>query len=116
MNEFFSQLSGLQCESYLEGKKKEDFKDPIITLVLQGEKGATLSIFEKSDQKDKANPALSSGNNYPFLLQTYKVEMIRKALKEIRGEKIEAQAGPTARLYASNESGMMRAIGSRRGE
>lgn len=96
MNEFFSQLSGLQCASYLEGKKKEDFKNPIITLVLRGEKDATLSIFEKNDQKDTANPALSSGNNYPFLLQTYKVEMIRKSLKEIRGEKTEAQAGPAA--------------------
>jgi hypothetical protein len=94
MNEFFSQLSGLQCDSYLEGKKKEDFKDPIISIALRGEKGSTLSIFEKNDQKDKTYPALSSDNGYPFVLQTYKVEMIRKALKEIRGEKTEMQAGP----------------------
>jgi hypothetical protein len=95
MNEFFSQLSGLQCDSYLEGKKKEDLKDPIISIALQGEKNATLSIFEKNDQKDKTYPALSSDNGYPFVLQTYKVEMIRKALREIRGEKIEPQTGPT---------------------
>jgi hypothetical protein len=94
INELFSQLSGLQCESYLDGRKKEDFKDPIISIVLQGEKGATLSILEKNEQKDKVNPAFSSGNNAPFLLQTYKVELIRKALQEIRGEKIATQSGP----------------------
>jgi hypothetical protein len=91
MNEFFAQLSELQCDAYPEGKKKEDLKNPIISLHLQGEKNANLSIFDKGNQKDKENPGLSSDNNYPFLLQTYKVEMIRKALREIRGEKIEPQ-------------------------
>lgn len=94
MNEFFSQLSGLQCDSYLEGKKKEDFKDPIISIVLQGEKVSNLSIFGKNDQKDKGNPALSASSSYPFLLQTYKVELIKKILQEIRGEKTETQVGP----------------------
>jgi hypothetical protein len=93
MNGLFSQLTEFQCESYLEGKKKEDFKDPILTIALQGEKGATLTIFEKNNQNEKINPAISSGNNYPFFIQTYKIEMIRKALKEIRGDRNEAQAG-----------------------
>jgi hypothetical protein len=87
MNELFSHLTGLQCDSYLEGKKKEDFKDPIISIALQGERGETLSIFEKNDQKDNGTPAISSGSSYPFILQKIKVELIRKTLKEIRGEK-----------------------------
>ena len=93
MNELFSQLTGLQCESYLEGKKKEDFKDPVISIALQGEKGATLAIFSKTD-KDTGYPAISSGNDYPFVLQKFKVDLIRKALKEIRAEKNEPQNGP----------------------
>jgi hypothetical protein len=96
MNELFSQLTGLQCESYLEEKKKEDFKDPIISIALQGEKSGTLAIFSKTDQKDTGNPAISSGNDYPFVLQKFKVELIRKAVKEIRAEKNEPQAGPTS--------------------
>ena len=95
MNELFSQLTGLQCESYLEGKKKEDFKDPIISIALQGKKDVTLAIFPKTDQKDTGNPAISSENDYPFIIQKFKVELIRKAVKEIRSEKNEPQAEPT---------------------
>ena len=96
MNELIAQLTGLQCESYLEGKKKEDFEDPIISIALQGGKGGSLDIFAKTDQKDNGNPAISSENKDPFVLQKFKVELIRKAVKEIRTEKTEAQAGPAA--------------------
>jgi hypothetical protein len=99
MADLFSLLTGLQCDSYLENKKKQDFKDkdPLISITLRGEKGATLSIFEKNDHKDKdtGNPAISSGSSSPFILQKLKVEQIRKTLKELRGEKTETQAGPT---------------------
>ena len=93
MNALFSQLSGLQCESYLEGKKKEDFKDPVLSIALRGEKDGTLAIFMKGDQKDADNPAISSENDYPFVLPKFKVELIRKALKEIHAEPNETQAG-----------------------
>ncbi len=94
INELFSQLSGLQCDSYLDGKKKEDFKDPTLSIALHGERSGTLSIFEKNDQKTNGTPAISSASSSPFILQKSKVELIRKALKEIRGEKNEPQAGP----------------------
>ena len=94
MNELFSQLSGLQCDSYLDGKKKEDFKDPTLSIALHGERSGTLSIFEKNDQKANGTPAISSASSSPFILQKSKIELIRKTLKEIRGEKNETQAGP----------------------
>ena len=94
MNELFSQLTGLQCDSYLENKKKQDFKDPVISIILRGEKGNTLSIFEKNEQRDTGNPAISSRSSSPFILQKFKVEQVRKVLKELRGEKSETQAGP----------------------
>ncbi len=94
MNELFSHLSGLQCDSYLDGKKKEDFKDPTLSIALHGERNGTLSIFEKHDQKSNGTPAISSESSSPFFLQKMKVELIRKTLKEIRGEKNEPQAGP----------------------
>jgi hypothetical protein len=94
INELFSLLTGLQCDSYLEGKKKQDFKDPVISIALRGEKGDTLAIFERSEQKDTGNPAISSRSSSPFILQKLKIEQIRKVLKELRGEKSETQAGP----------------------
>ncbi len=93
MNDLFSALDNLQCQSYLEGKKKDAFKDPILEISLQGEKNATLSIFEKTDAKATAYPALSSINSYPFSLQEYKFELIKKAVNAVRVEKNEPQPG-----------------------
>jgi Domain of unknown function (DUF4340) len=101
INDLFSELTGLQCESYLEGKKKEDLKDPILVVDLKGDKNATLSIFEKSDNKAASYPAISSTNAYPFSLQKYKIELIRKAIKEIHAEKSQAQPNVVKKSTAS---------------
>jgi hypothetical protein len=93
IHELLTQLAGLQCDSYLEGKTKEGFKNPILSISLLGETSANLSIFNKTDPNDKGNPGISSSNNYPFLLQSYKIELIRKALGEIRGDGKEVQNG-----------------------
>ena len=93
MNEFFSLLTGLQCESYLDNRSKEDFEDPILSVTLKTGKSATLSLFAKEDQKDGGYPAVSSEQPSPFVLQKFKVELLQKAIREIRGEKSEPQAG-----------------------
>jgi hypothetical protein len=93
MNDLFSELHGLQCQSFLEGKKKQDFKDPIIVVSLAGKKTATLSIFGNSDKKAMSYPAISSTNDYPFSLPKYKIEIIRKAIKEMHIEKSHHQSG-----------------------
>ncbi len=93
MNDLFSELNGLQCQSYLTGKKKEDFKDPSIVVSLISNKTATLSIFETSDKKAASSPAISSTNAYPFSLPKYKIEIIKKAIKEMDMEKSRNQTG-----------------------
>jgi hypothetical protein len=93
MNDLFSELHGLQCQSFLEGKKKEDFKDPIIVISLKGDKTATLSIFGNNDKKATSYPAISSTNAYPFSLPKYKIEIIRKAIQEMHIEKSHHQSG-----------------------
>ncbi len=92
MNDFISELTGLQCDSYVEGGKKSDFKDPILAVTLKGDKESTLSIFEKSDKKADSYPAVSSTNDYPFYLPKYRIELIRKAIKEVHVEKSEQKA------------------------
>jgi hypothetical protein len=103
MNQLVDQLSGLQCESFLEWKKKEDFSNPTLSITLKGQQITTLSIFDKADQKEKSNPAVSSANNSPFLLQAYRVELLRKAVKEVRGDKKEAPPTPEIPPTASQK-------------
>ena len=100
MNEFFAPLTDLQCESYLDNKKKEDFENPLLTITLHADTGIhpetspTLSIFEKENQKDNSFPAISSEQDSPFVLQKFKVDLLTKAIKELRGEKKDSQSDP----------------------
>lgn len=102
MNDFISELTGLQCDSYVEGKKKADFKEPILVIALKGDKESTLSIFEKSDKKADSYPAISSTNDFPFYLPKYRIELIRKAIKEVHVEKTEPKAEEKGKPVAQN--------------
>ena len=79
INNFFNNASNLKCESYIAGKTKSDFTDPIYTITMTGAKTYTLSIFEKINPDDNAYPAVSSENDYPFMLPGYKMDnMVKK--------------------------------------
>ena len=69
-------LSRLNCSAYIEGRKKEDFTEPVYTIQLQGAKAYSLSIFEKTKEEDKTRPAVSSDNAFPFLLPDYQANRI----------------------------------------
>jgi hypothetical protein len=71
-------LSDLHCERYIDDRKKEDYKDPICTLLLKGTQEYTLSIFEKGDKNDENYPATSSENDYPFMLPKWQAENLMK--------------------------------------
>lgn len=68
INRLLSTLQKLECKSYIEGKKKEDFKDPIYTITLEGADEHVLKIFEKLNKKGREYPAVSSKNDFPFML------------------------------------------------
>jgi len=76
-------LSNLQCEKYIGDRKKSDFLDPIYTLELKGVKEYTLSIFTQNEKDDQNYPAISSENDYPFLLSKHRAENIIKLIDEI---------------------------------
>ena len=85
LDSILDQLSDLRCDQYLDDKKKEDFKEPIYTIKIKGQKEYVLSIYEKHEEPDKEGktgsdkyPVLSSENPYPFLLSTYKAERLMK--------------------------------------
>lgn len=79
MNNLFNNLSRLQCQSFIAGKTKADFTKPLYTVTLTGAKTITLSVFEKLKNEDETYPAVSSENDYPFMLPAYKIDsMVKK--------------------------------------
>ncbi len=79
INNFFNNVSKLKCQSYISDKTKADFIEPIYTLTMTGTKTYTLSIFEKINEDDEAYPAISSENDYPFMLPAYQMDnMVKK--------------------------------------
>ena len=77
---FFNQM---ECEKYINDAKKEDFINPILGVTLKGEKEYSLSVFLKTEKDSKNNPAISSENDYPFLLSDPQVNSIKSIIEDI---------------------------------
>ncbi len=75
VEEVIKTVSNLRCGEYIEDKTKEDFSSPSFTLTLKGAETYTLSLFE---QVDKKYQAVSSYNDYPFLLPEWQAKRIMK--------------------------------------
>lgn len=76
---FFNNVSNLKCQSYITGKTKDDFKNPLYTVTMSGTQTYTLSLFPKINKNDDTYPATSSESDYVFTLPVYKVNsMIKK--------------------------------------
>jgi hypothetical protein len=80
-----SSLSKLDCEKYINDSKKEDFQNPDYFIRLKGADEYSISIFAKTDtDKDAKNhPAISSENDYPFLLSDSQVDNVKTIIEEM---------------------------------
>ena len=87
VDSLIGELSDLECDEYIEGQDKQDLKDPVYSVTLQGAKQYILQIFNKEDKEDGKYPALSSENSYPFLLSTWKAERIMKKPEDLKNAK-----------------------------
>jgi hypothetical protein len=76
IDDLLGKLSGLKCKQYIENKNKDDFKDPIFTVILKGTKENRLSIFPMQDEGANEYPCTSSATEYPFFLNKYQAENI----------------------------------------
>ena len=76
-------LSDLDCDGYIKDTPKENIKDPVYALKLKGAADYSLSIFGKLKDEDKENPAVSSQNDYTFLLSDSIFEYIQNTAKEV---------------------------------
>ncbi len=77
-------LNRLECEAYLDDSKKDGFKDPVYVVTLKGAKDYTLSIFVPKNKDEKAYPAVSSENDYPFLLSDIQIDSLKSHIAEIK--------------------------------
>ncbi len=76
-------LVSLKCDAFIDGKSREDFTDPILTLLVNGSETVSLSVYEKGE--DNKYPAVSSESDYPFLLPEWVVKQINKTPDELMG-------------------------------
>jgi hypothetical protein len=76
-------LHRLECETYINDRTKDDFKNPTCVVGLNGDKEYSLSVFAKKDKDDNTCPAISSENDYPFSLSDSKVESITSKIENI---------------------------------
>jgi len=83
VDRLLSSLNSLECETYINDAKKDDLKNPTYAVALKGNKEYSLSVFAKKDKDAKTYPAISSENDYPFLLSESQVESIKSKIEDI---------------------------------
>ncbi|MBW2132223.1 MAG: DUF4340 domain-containing protein [Deltaproteobacteria bacterium] len=78
-----SALSALECQSYIDDRKKEDFKDPSIEIVIRGEKEHVLKFFSPEKKDSRHRPGLSSDNPDPFLIADHQIQDLQSFVKSL---------------------------------
>ncbi|MCP3950830.1 MAG: DUF4340 domain-containing protein [Desulfobacterales bacterium] len=86
LDSFLSSINNLKCEKYLEDRQKDDFKNPVFEITLEGEQTYSLSAFEKADEKATEVPAISSYNAYPFTLSSDRLDSLNKTVNRLIGK------------------------------
>ena len=83
VDELLAAVSQLACEKYMTDHVTADYKDPIYTLELEGQKAHRLSIFAKQNETDTSYPAVSSDSPYPFFLADWKAKQLMPAFGDL---------------------------------
>jgi Domain of unknown function (DUF4340) len=83
VDELLAAVSQLACEKYITDHVSTDYKNPIYTLELEGQKAHRLSIFAKQNETDKSYPAVSSDSPYPFFLTNWKTKQLMPAFGDL---------------------------------
>jgi hypothetical protein len=81
--DLLSALSNLKCRTFLYGRKKADFKNPVYAVTVKGVEEHSLALYAKEEMKPNDYPALSSQNESPFLLSEHQAERIMLPFERI---------------------------------
>ena len=91
----------LQCEKFINDRRKDEFTSPLYTLQMKGPQEYSLSIFAKAAETDTNYPAISSGSDSAFLLSDSQTDRLMK--DPIKAPK-EPEAGETKTEAEDNKS------------
>ena len=83
MTQLLSSLSNLKCRTYIYDRKKSDFKTSVYTVKVKGMEEHSLSLFAKNEKDKNDYPAVSSQNDFPFLLSDHQAKQIMLSLDQI---------------------------------
>jgi hypothetical protein len=83
VDELLAAVSQLTCEKFISDRTTADFKDPIYTLALEGQKRHRLAIFAKWNAADTSHPAVSSDSAYPFFLAEWTAKQLMPAFTDL---------------------------------
>jgi len=73
-------LASLKCDGFVEGKNKEDFRNPSFSVSLKGSRDYEFSVFDKQDGKFVCT---SSESDHAFLIPEWRVNKIRLDLNSL---------------------------------
>ncbi len=83
LNRLLATLSNLNCETYINDRRKETFSAPVYAVKLKGGQDYELNVFAKLQKDDESYPAVSSASDYPFFLSDSQVKQIMKNPAEL---------------------------------
>ncbi len=103
INRLLSILSHLSCESYIEGKTKNDMgQAPVSTLLVKGKKDYTLTLYPQPGKAGSGYPAISSESEYPFTLPDYQGKTLAADPQKLTPSEKKAEAPPVAPVSGGN--------------
>jgi hypothetical protein len=71
------ELTGLQCQAFIDDRGPDSFGSPVYTIVLKASKEHSLSLFAPTDP-DGLYPAVSSDSGHPFELPADQAQRLMK--------------------------------------
>lgn len=82
-----NELHSLKCDSYVPEMDKASLTNPFYSITVMTNKLKTISFFNKKDDKSNEYIALSSDNDTPFLISSWKAKKIMKKFDDLKGLK-----------------------------
>ena len=91
ITELLKNLSNLQCESFIEDRQSEDFKEAVYRVVVKG--GGEEFLLDLFAPEDGKYPATSSLIPYPFMLPSWRADKLVKDFTVYTDTGLEKKAG-----------------------
>jgi hypothetical protein len=98
LTKLIGDFSSLKCSAFIYDREKAEFTEPIARITFQGAEEYTFQIFEQLEKDASEYPAISSQNDYLFLVPKWQADQVMNALADIvPPEKEDGTAGDGAK-------------------